>query len=148
MTAAPVPHPSVRKRFRLKPDSITGWFLVVLAAILLCSHLAVLALYARDRTQALEAAGLRQAAARMAAAVETVGAAPAEARRPIVHAMGGPDFRLGVTDTPIAERNSAGPLGRVLEGLLTTRLPEGTELGRRSRQSPCAAPAQFRARCT
>lgn len=126
MTTAPAAAP--RKRFRLKPDSITGWFLLVLAAVLLCSHLAVLALYARDRAQALEAAGLRQAAARMAAAVETVGAAPPEARRPIVHAMGGPGFRLGITDGPLARPDSAGPLGHVLERLLAERLPERTEV--------------------
>lgn len=116
------------KRPRFLPDSITGWFLLVLALVLLCSHLAVLGLYARDRAQALEAAGLRQMAARMAAAVETVGATPSEARRSVVHAMGGPGFRLGVTDRPIPLPGSASPLGRILERLLTERLPEGTEI--------------------
>ncbi|WP_404385640.1 ATP-binding protein [Caenispirillum salinarum] len=117
-----------RRRLPLLPDSITGWFLLVLAAVLICSHLAVLAVYARDRHQALEAAGLRQAAARMAAAVETVGAAPAEARAPIVRAMGGPGFHLGLTDTPLAEPRRGGALARVLAQLLAERLPGGTDI--------------------
>lgn len=122
MTAA------TRKRLRLLPDSITGWFLLVLAAVLLCSHLAMLAVYARDRALSLEAAGLRQAAARMAAAVETVGAAPPDSRRPVVRAMGGPGFHLVLSEVPLVDEDRGGSLAGVLKRLLAERLPDTPDI--------------------
>ncbi|SOD93830.1 ATP-binding protein [Caenispirillum bisanense] len=118
---------SARRRIRLLPDTITGWFVVVLAAVLLVSHLAVLGLYARNREAALEAAGLRQAADRMAAAVETVAAAPPEARRGVARAMGSHGFRVVLSPAPVVEPG-IGPLVRIMEGLLRERLPDAVEL--------------------
>lgn len=129
MTTAPAaPPPPSSRRYRLLPDTITGWFVLVLAAVLILSHVAVLALYARNRADALEAAGLRQAADRFAAAAETVAAAPPEIRRSVAQAMGGRGFRIILSRRPIVEAGGVGPLERIMEGLLAERLPSGTEV--------------------
>lgn len=112
---------------RLRPDTITGWFLLVLVLVLAALTVGMLALFARDRVQTLEAAGLRQTAARLAAAVETVAAAPPETRPAVVRALGGPGFHLVLAPRPLTE-DDGGPLPRILRGLLQERLPEGTAL--------------------
>lgn len=114
------------RRLRLKPDTITGWFVLVLAAVLLLSHVAVLALYAKNRADALEAAGLRQAADRLAAAVETVAAAPPELRQRVARSMGSHGFRVVATPRPLVEGGGLGGLSRIMSNLLVERLPPGT----------------------
>lgn len=127
MTApSPVPSKSARRRLWLWPDGITGWFVLVLAAVLIVSHVAMMALYAINRAEALEEAGLRQAADRLAAAAETMAAAPSEARREVARAMGGRGFRLLLSPQPFVQSRTLGPLERIMTALLAERLPEGS----------------------
>lgn len=112
-----------RRRLRLWPDSITGWFVLVLAAVLVVSHVAMMALYAVNRAEALEEAGLRQAADRLAAAADTMAAAPPEARREVARAMGGRGFRLLLSPQPIVQPRVLGPIERIMTALLAERLP-------------------------
>lgn len=129
--------PACRRRrlIRLLPDSVMGRTALVLVAALLVSVLTAAALFNRQKQEALDAIGGRNAAERVAALVSLAEDMAPELRRQALANAETPNFRVGWGDMPVALDDENFGLASYVRSALEPAL-EGREVRVSTRPGP------------
>jgi len=93
---------------RLVPDSVVGRAALVLVAALVLSLAASLAVFAIQRSEALQLLGMRDAAERIAGIARLLEDAAPETRRPLLRSMDTIGFRIGWGTAPLVTGEGGG----------------------------------------